>query len=162
MSNKSKTVLLEMSSNEATMLTAHLTEFLSGSQGRIQRLTNRKYDLLDIILFAKFGFKSSVTLGFQRLKPYFTNNHWRIVKDITEIDFKIKKMEYSNLYLDKVNQQVHHLISMDNYSPYEPYQVYDDLKWRQLVEKYTELGTIQTEDELKNIISEMCEASGNR
>ena len=162
MSNQSKTVLLELSSNEATTLTAHLTEFLSGSQGRIQRLTNRKYDLLDIILFAKFGFKSSVTLGFQRLKPYFTNNHWRIVKDIMEIDFKIKKMEYSNLYLDKVNQQVHHLISMDNYSPYEPYQVYDDLKWRQLVEKYTELGTIQTEDELRNIISEMCEASGNR
>ena len=162
MSNKSKTVLLELSSNEATILTAHLTEFLSGSQGRIQRLTNRKYDLLDTILFAKFGFKSSVTLGFQRLKPYFTNNHWRIVKDIMEIDFKIKKMDYSNLCLDIVNQQVHHLISMDNYSRYEPYQLYDDLKWRQLVEKYTELGTIQTEDELRNIISEMYEASGNR
>ena len=162
MSNKSKNIHLDLPINEAVALITHLTEFLSGSQGRIQRLTNRKYDLLDIILFAKFGFKSSVTLGFQRLKPYFTNNHWRIVKDITEIDFKIKKMDYSNLYLDKVNQQVHHLISMDNYSRYEPCQLYDDLKWRQLVEKYTELGTIQTEDELKNIISEMCEASRNR
>jgi len=162
MSNKLKTVLLELSSNEATMLTAHLTEFLSGSQGRIQRLTNRKYDLLDIVLFAKFGFKSSVTLGFQRLKPYFTNNHWRIVKDIMEIDFKVKKMEYSNLSLDKVNQQVHHLICMENYSPYELFQVYDDLKWRQLGEKYIELGAIQTEDELKNIITDMCEASEKR
>jgi hypothetical protein len=160
MSNKSKTVLLELSSNEAAILTAHLTEFLSGSQGRIQRLTNRKYDLLDIVLFAKFGFKSSVTLGFQRLKPYFTNNHWRIVKDIMEIDFKVKKMEYSNLSLVKVNQQVHHLVGMENYSSYEPFQVYDDLKWRQLGEKYIELGVIHTEDELKNIISDMCEASG--
>jgi hypothetical protein len=159
MSNKSKTVLLELPSIEATTLTAHLTEFLSGSQGRIQRLTNRKYDLLDIVLFAKFGFKSSVTLGFQRLKPYFTNNHWRIVKDIIEIDFKIKKMEYSNLALDKVNEQVHHLISMDNYSSYESFQVYNDLKWRQLAEKYIELGAIQTVDELKNIVTDICEAS---
>ena len=159
MSNKSKTVLLELTSNEATTLTAHLTEFLSSSQSRIRRLTNRKYDLLDIVLFAKFGFKSSVTLGFQRLQPYFTNNHWRIVEDIMEIDFKMKKMEYSNLSLDKVNQQVHHLINMDNYSSYESFQVYDDLKWRQLAEKYIELGAIQTEDELKNIITDMCKAS---
>jgi hypothetical protein len=162
MSNKSKTVLLELPSSEATTLTAHLTEFLSGSQGRIRRLTNRKYDLLDIVLFAKFGFKSSVTLGFQRLKPYFTNNHWRIVKDMIEIDSKVKKMEYYNISLDKVNHQVHHLISMDNYSSYESFQVYDDLKWRQLGEKYIELGAIQTEDELKNIIADICEASEKR
>jgi hypothetical protein len=162
MSNKSKTVLLELTSNEATTLTAHLTEFLSGSQSRIRRLTNRKYDLLDIVLFAKFGFKSSVTLGFQRLQPYFTNNHWRIVKDIMEIDFKIKKMEYSNLSLDKVNQQAHHLISMDNYTSYESFHEYDDLKWRQLSEKYIDLGAIQTEDELKNIITDMCKASEER
>jgi len=160
MNNKAKTVLVELPSNEATTLITHLTEFLSGSQGRIKRLTNRKYDLLDIVLFAKFGFKSSVTMGFQRLKPYFTNNHWRIVKDIMEIDFKIKKMEYSNLDLDKVNQQVHHLISMENYPSYELFQVYDDMKWKQLGEKYIELGAIQTENELKNIITEMCEASG--
>ena len=162
MNNKSKTVLLELTSNEVTTLTAHLTEFLSGSQGRIRRLTNRKYDLLDIVLFAKFGFKSSVAIGFQRLKPYFTNNHWRIVKDIMEIDFKVKKMEYSNLSLDKVNQQAHHLLCMENYSPYELFQVYDDLKWKQLGEKYIELGAMQTEDELKNIITDMYETSGKR
>ena len=162
MSNIAKTILVELPSSEATTLTAHLTEFLSGSRGRIQRLTNRKYDLLDIVLFAKFGFKSSVALGFQRLKPYFTNNHWRIIKDIIEIDFKVKKMEYANLSLDNVNQQVHHLISQDNYSSYESFQVYDDLKWRKLAEKYIELGVIQAEDELKNIIKGMYEASEKR
>jgi hypothetical protein len=161
MSNKSNTVLLELSSNEATTLTAHLTEFLSGSHGRIQRLTNRKYDLLNIVLFAKFGFKSSVTLGFQILKPYFTNNHWRIVKDIMEIDFKIKKMEYSNLCLDKVNEQVHHLISLESYSPYEPYQTYDNLKFIQFIGKYIELGAVQSRDELKNIITDMYDESEN-
>ena len=71
-------------------------------------------------------------------------------------------MEYSNLPLDKVNQQAHHLISIDNYSSYESFQVYDDLKWRQLAEKYIELGAIQTEDELKNIITDMCKASEER
>ena len=161
MTSKSEKIHLELSANEALTLTTHLTEFLGGSHGRIQRLTNRKYDLLDIVLFAKFGFKSSVTLGFQRLKPYFTDNHWRIVKDIMEIDFKIKKMEYSNLCLDKVNEQVHHLISMKNYTPYEPFQAYDDLKRRQLMEKYIELGAVQTQDELKNIITDMCNASEN-
>ncbi len=162
MSYTSKTVLLELTSKEAISLTAHLTEFLSGSQGRIQRLTNRKYDLLDIVLFAKFGFKSSVALGFQRLKPYFTNNHWRIVKDIMEIDFNVKKMEYANLSLDKVNQQIHYLISMEKYSSYESFQTYDDIKWKQLEEKYIEWGAIQTEAELKNIITDMCEASEKR
>ena len=71
-------------------------------------------------------------------------------------------MEYSNLSLDKVNQQVHLLVSIDNYSSYESFQVYDDLKWRQLAEKYIELGAIQTEDELKNIITDMCKASEER
>ena len=162
MNNKGKTILLELPSNEATMLSEHLTEFLSGSQGRIQRLTNRKYDLLNIVLFAKFGFKSSATLGFQRLKPYFTNNHWRIVKDIIEIDVKLKKIEYSNVSLDKVNQQVHQLISMDKYNLYESFHAYDDLKWRQLGEKYIELGAIQNDDELKNIIMDMCDACEKR
>jgi hypothetical protein len=51
---------------------------------------------------------------------------------------------------------------MDNYSSYESFQVYDDLKWRQLAEKYIELGAIQNEDELKNIITDMCKASEER
>ena len=153
MTNKSKTIQLELQANEAITLTTHLTEFLNSSQSRIQRLTNRKYDLLDIILFAKFGFKSSVTIGFQRLKPYFTSNHLRIVKDIREIDTKVKKMEYSNLLLDKVNQKADHQVSAEKYSMYVSFQVYDDLKWKQLRAKYIELGAIQTEDELKNIIS---------
>jgi hypothetical protein len=162
MSNKSKTVHMELPANEAIMLVTHLTEFLSGSQGRIQRLTNRKFDLLDIVLFAKFGFKSSVTLGFRKLKPYFTDNHWRIVKEIIEIDFKVKKMEFSNLYLDNVNKHIHHLINVENYSPYESHHVYDDLKWKQLGEKYIEMGAIQSEDELKNMITDLCEASEKR
>jgi len=159
MTSKSEKIHLELSANEAITLTTHLTEFLVGSHGRIQRLTNRKYDLLDIVLFAKFGFKSSITLGFQRLKPYFTNNHWRVVKDIMEIDIKVKKMEFSNLSLDKVNRHVRHLISTEKYSPYEPFQAYDDLKWQQLEKKYIELGAVQTADELKHIIMEMFEAS---
>jgi hypothetical protein len=159
MTSKSENIHLELSANEAITLTTHLTEFLGGSHGRIQRLTNRKYDLLDIVLFAKFGFKSSITLGFQRLKPYFTNNHWRVVKDIMEIDIKVKKMEFSNLSLDKVNRQVRLLISTQKYSPYEPFQTYDDLKWQQLGKKYIELGAVNTADELKNIIVDMFEAS---
>ena len=152
-----KTVHLALAANEAVILATHLAEFLSGSKGRIQRLTNRKYELLDIILFAKFGFKSSVTIGFQRLKPYFTNNHWRIVKDILEINFKIRKMEESNLYLNIVNEEVHHLICMENYSSYESYKVYEDLKWMQLGAKYIEWGAVQTPDELGNIIADLFE-----
>ncbi|HEY2347705.1 MAG TPA: hypothetical protein VGH64_01755 [Puia sp.] len=159
MTNKTEQIHLELSVNEAITLTTHLTEFLGGSHGRIQRLTNRKYDLLDIVLFAKFGFKSSITLGFQRLKPYFTNNHWRVVKDIIEIDTKVKKMEFSNLSLDKVNKQVRLLLSTEKYSTYEPFQAYDDLKWQQLEKKYIELGAVKTAEELRNIIVDMFEAS---
>ena len=159
MTSKSENVRLELSANEAITLTTHLTEFLGGSHSRIQRLTNRKYDLLDIVLFAKFGFKSSITLGFQRLQPYFTNNHWRVVKDIIEIDAKMGKMEFSNLRLDRINRQVHHMISSEKYSMYEPFQAYDELKWQQLVKKYIELGAVQNAEQLKNIILEMFQES---
>ena len=159
MTSKSENVRLELSANEAITLTTHLTEYLGGSHIIIKKLTNRKYELLDIVLFAKFGYKSSITLGFQRLKPYFTNNHWRVVKDIIEIDAKMEKMEFSNLRLDTINRQVHHMISREKYSPYEPFQAYDELKWQQLGKKYIELGAVQTADELKNIIVEMFQGS---
>lgn len=162
MIHNSKTVHLALAVNEAVILTTHLAEFLSGSKGRIQRLTNRKYELLDIILFAKFGFKSSITLGFQRLKPYFTNNHWRIVKDIMEINFKVRKMEDSNLCLNKVNEEVHYLIGMENYTSYEAYQVYEEQKWMQLGAKYIEWGAVQTPDELRDIIADLFETCEKR
>ncbi len=147
---------------EAGTLITHLTEFLKGSHGRIQRLTNRKFDLIETILYAKFGFKNTTVNGFQRLRSYFTDNHLRLLKEINEIEFKINTLEISNFNLDNVTRNIHNLIGLDNYIPYEPFLTHDVMKWKQFGEKYISLGAVKTETELRKMISELCAESKNK
>jgi len=106
MYNDSKSIGLNLPGMEASVLVTHLTEFLNGSRNRIRRMINRKFELIGIVLFAKFGYKNSGVNGFQKLPPYFTENHWQLIRDILEIDNKIRKMEFSNQYLEKISHRI--------------------------------------------------------
>jgi hypothetical protein len=54
MKSQSKSVILELPPTETVILITHLIEFLDGSQRRIRRMINKKFDLIETILFAKF------------------------------------------------------------------------------------------------------------
>jgi hypothetical protein len=157
MRSDSKSIGLELPGMEASVLITHLTEFLNGSRNRIRRMTNRKFELIEIVLFAKFGYKNSGVSGFQKLQPYFTENHWQLIRDILEIDHKVRKMDFSNQYLEKISYQIMDLMPGYKKPYYDSTGQYDALQWKQLEERYTLLGVPKKEAELKKIITDLCD-----
>ena len=156
MYNESKSIGLDLPGMEASVLMTHLTEFLNGSRNRIRRMINRKFELIGIVLFAKFGYKNSGVNGFQKLPPYFTENHWQLIRDILEIENKIKKMEFSNQYLEKINHRIMDMMPGYKKSYYDSSVEQDALQWKQMEEQYSRLGVDKDEAELKKIITELC------
>jgi hypothetical protein len=157
MSSDSKSIGLDLPGMEASVLMTHLTEFLSGSRNRIKRMINRKFELIEIVLFAKFGYKNSGVNGFQKLQPYFTENHWQLIRDILEIEHKVRKMDFSNQYLEKISHQIMDLMPGYKKSYFDSSEQYDALQWEQMEERYSRLGVSKEAKELKKIIAELCE-----
>ena len=157
MYSDSKSIGLDLPEMEASVLMTHLTEFLNGSRNRIRRMINRKFELIEIVLFAKFGYKNSIVYGFQKLQPYFTENHWQLIRDIQEIEDKVRKMDFSNQYLEKISHQIIDLMPGYKKSNYDSPEQCDALQWKQLEERYSQLGVPKEEAELKKIIAELCE-----
>jgi hypothetical protein len=145
----------ELTVGEATILVTHLTEFLNGSQRRRKALINKKFELIGIVLFATFGFKNSAVHGFQKLVPYFTANHWQLVREIMEIKSKIRRMEYSNQLLAKINRNIAEMTNSGNQSDYESFLLYDALKWKQLEDNYVKLGVCKSEIELRREVADL-------
>jgi hypothetical protein len=157
MCSDSKSIGLDLPGMEASVLMTHLTEFLNGSRNRIRRMINKKFELIEIVLFAKLGYKNSGVSGFQKIQPYFTGNHWQLIRDILEIDHKVRKMEFSNQYLEKISHQIMGLMPGYKKSYYESSGQYEATQWKQLEERYSLLGVPKGEAELKKIVTELCE-----
>jgi hypothetical protein len=65
-------------------------------------------------------------------------------------------MDYSNHYLEKIKKNIISVANDINHTPYESYHDYEISKWKQLEGYYLRLGVNKNENELKNIITELC------
>jgi len=71
-----------------------------------------------------------------------------------EIENKIRRMEYSNHYLGKINKNIAEMTNSGNPN-YESFLLYEALKWKQLEDNYVKLGVNKSENELRRVVADL-------
>lgn len=147
-----KTVL-ELTGMEATQLGIHLHEELDKTKV-INGLIDKKFQLIEEILFAIFGFKSSIW-GFQRKQPYFSNKHIELVRELDSKITDIKRIEEKKKYLNEVFKKLS-AAGFSVESNYISAYIKIEERWNALDKRYNDdLKVGKSLYELKKIISDL-------
>ena len=128
MNKEIEIVNLQLDKIQSNVLVVHLFEYMQDNILKTNNLINKKFELIEKILFARFGFKSS-WLGFEKKEPYFSKSHWPIVLEIKELNLIINKRSFSNKYLDQIYINISSLTNFNPESPYQSRAVIENKKW---------------------------------
>lgn len=155
MNHQTKSISIELSQLELSILYLHVLTQLKSYESKCEILIDKKFLIIEKILFAKFGIKISSIFGFQKKTPYFSDEHRKLVKELKEINSSIFQINFDSHHLFKVYSMLGSKTEYKANYLLNPTSLIISEKWQSLEDDFIRYGLQTDKTELQEIVSEM-------